>query len=399
MKKVKNLIGILLSICFVYIMTIIPFSTLQQFPNSMKLTVDDINNINIKNLTTSVSLENKAVDVISTNKDNTKGKLIFKLFNFFPLKSINIDIVPARKVFLGGFPIGMNLNMDGVLVVSLGTVNTTAGKASCSSKDTIQPGDIIKELNEKQVLKADDIGEILKTVKANNKIPIKLLRNNSSISTTITPLIEEYTNLYKLGLWVKDSVAGVGTVSYIKFDGRYGSLGHPISDSETGTIIPCYDGSVHNCKIIGINKGTRGKPGELKGIYYDSDIIGTIDKNNKFGLFGIFTDSFNGNDVYDVGSRLTASVGKAKIYTTIGDKAEFYDIEIIKAISQNIPNDKSMIVRVTDKRLLQNTGGIVQGMSGSPIIQNGKLIGAITHVFVNDPTKGYGIYLDWMYEN
>jgi stage IV sporulation protein B len=181
---------------------------------------------------------------------------------------------------------------------------------------------------------------------------------------------------------------------------RFGALGHPITDYETGAIIPAKSGKIFTCSVVGLNKGEKGSPGEIKGVFMQGqNSKGTVDNNTQFGVFGTITEKekiIDTNKVADVGSRLTMKPGKATLISSISGVSEEYEIEIIKANYQPSSSDKSFVFRVTDARLLELTGGIIQGMSGSPILQNGKIVGAVTHVFVSDPTKGYGVYVDWM---
>lgn len=372
------LIGLILSLTVFY-----PLYRTATLPNNLILSNDDLEDIAISNVSCSVSDEG----------------LVFKLFNLFPIRTLNAKIEKERKAYIGGFPIGLNIKTDGVLVVDKSFVETSVGKVFPQTE--ILVGDIIKKINGTDILFAENINEAMEKIQKDEEtIQIEVLRNNESKDILSTPVKEYLTGSYRLGLAVRESIAGVGTVSYVKFDGSFGSLGHPICDGDTGTLLPCYDGNVYGCKILGYNKGVRGKPGELRGAFTSNQSIGKIMKNNKFGVYGCY-DNFQGDikNIYEISARFGVTIGKAQILTTLDDKPELFDIEIIRSMNQQTPNDKSMVLRVTDKKLLSTTGGIVQGMSGSPIIQNGKIVGAVTHVFVNDPTKGYGVYLDWMYEN
>ena len=211
--------------------------------------------------------------------------------------------------------------------------------------------------------------------------------------------------MYRLGLWIRDNAAGVGTLTYVRQDNfRFGALGHPVCDIDTGKIMPVSGGNIYKCSIVGFNKGVRGNPGELRGLFLKSGVsVGELDNNNNFGVYGKINEEYvkaMGVEPMMVGFRDSVKTGKAKILSTIdGGKPEEYEIEIIKLNYQSESDKKSMVLRITDERLLNSTGGIVQGMSGSPIIQNGKLVGAVTHVFVSDPTKGFGVYIDWMIDN
>ena len=232
---------------------------------------------------------------------------------------------------------------------------------------------------------------------------LKVRRNGEICDMSISPALDSITNTYKLGLWVKEDAVGIGTLSFVNATTkRFGSLGHSINDSETNEIIDVSGGNIYESKILGIKKGKSGKAGELMGTFSREHVIGSVDKNCEFGVYGFVDDvsTFTVNKTsIDIGGRLSAKPGKAQILSSLdGDEIKAYDIEIIKTNFQQSCNEKSMVIRVTDKELIEKTGGIVQGMSGSPIIQNGKLIGAVTHVFINDATKGFGIYIDWMLE-
>ena len=232
---------------------------------------------------------------------------------------------------------------------------------------------------------------------------LSVTRNGENLQIGILPALDIQTNTYKLGLWVKEDAVGIGTLTFINATtGRFGSLGHSINDSETNECIEVSGGNIYDSRILGVKKGSSGRAGELMGTFSREDVIGSVDKNCEYGVYGYLD---NVNNVIDsktsiqIGGRLSAKPGKATILSCIdGEDIEEFDIEIIKTNFQSSSNQKSMVIRVTDKDLIARTGGIVQGMSGSPIIQNGKLIGAVTHVFVNDATKGFGLYIDWMLE-
>ncbi|MBR5012475.1 MAG: SpoIVB peptidase, partial [Clostridia bacterium] len=228
-------------------------------------------------------------------------------------------------------------------------------------------------------------------------------RDGIPYNCTVYPEKDLASGDKKLGLWVKNDANGIGTLTFIRqSDNRFGALGHAITDYETGVNVPVESGKIYKCSQVGITKASKNCPGELKCVFLQGiNTKGTIEKNTPFGVFGNCTDASSiadFNRTAEIGSRLTIKSGKAKLLSAVSGDLEEYDIEIIKTYYQPDSDDKSFIFRVTDKRLLELTGGIVQGMSGSPILQNGKLVGATTHVFVSDPTKGYGIYADWMAE-
>lgn len=297
------------------------------------------------------------------------------------------------KVYLGGAPLGFTFKCEGVLVVAVSNDNVS----------NLVEGDVIKKIEEFEVFSVENISEILNLkLKDFDILNLTILRNDSEQKATIKPIFDDVSQRYKLGLWIRDDAAGVGTLTYIRKDNlRFGALGHPVCDIDTGSIMPVSDGNVYKCNIVGYKKGMKGDPGELKGLFLrNGSLYGSLDKNCKSGVYGVFSDDkvelVKGEEV-EVADRNEIKSGKAYIRCAIdGCEPKEYEIEIVKAYFQNSRDAKSMFIRVTDKELLEKTGGIVQGMSGSPIVQNGKLVGAVTHVFVSDPTKGYGIFADLM---
>ncbi len=300
----------------------------------------------------------------------------------------------GRTVYVGGFPIGLELRPKGVIVVGPAPVETELG--SVLAQSPLCGGDIIESIEGKEIDNAEQISEILKATDAMS-VMLAVRRGSALLQIRTNLIKEDMTGEKKLGLQIKESVSGVGTVTYVKSNGVFGCLGHPIT-LDNGNMVPCKQGFAYACKILGYSRGMRGKAGELKGAFTNSMPCGKLFKNCKSGIFGQF-DRIPDTERVEVASRREVMPGKATILTTVGDKREEFSIEIVKTSVQNSISGKSMILRITDKRLLSTTGGIVQGMSGSPIIQNGKLVGAVTHVFVSDPTKGYGIYADWMLES
>lgn len=364
------------------------------------VTFEDVEKINEQNMFgkfVDVTLDKSQVEV--GGELPKTGKVIFKLFGLFPIKSVDVQILDDQSVYLGGNAVGFSLKTKGVIVVGKNSILTDSGLVSTSAGDKVNAGDIITHIDGVEINDANDIPNHLVET-SNDKVRLTIKRNQKTFDVDVAPQVDMMGNK-KLGLWVRDDATGIGTLTYV--DSKtldFGALGHPVTDGETGTKIDVQNGQVYDCSVVGIEKGARGVPGELKGVFLSSkNAKGEISGGNDFGLFGKMLDK-NGmvdeNVVAGVGGRLAVKPGKAQIVSSVSGVREYYDIEIIKASKQNSAKDKSMVFRVTDKRLLNLTGGIIQGMSGSPILQNGKLIGAVTHVFVSDPTKGYGIYIDWM---
>lgn len=308
----------------------------------------------------------------------------------------------VEYVYLGGTPIGVVAKLNGAMVIDIVDVTTEHGGISPAARAGILKGDIILSINGVEIKSADTITNIVDKTQG-NFLNIQLIRNDERLSVLAKPEIDLVINKYKLGILVKNDVAGVGTLTYIRTDNkRYAGLGHKIIDPLSTSKDIYNQGNIYDCNIIGSVKGTPGNTGELRGLFSrKSNSLGTIDKNIFCGIYGDYKDKdFNGKEKVKLGTMKNVKPGKAKIYTTVkGSKPELYDIEIVKCAKQNSPEEKSMVIHVTDEKLIKETGGIVQGMSGSPIIQDGVLIGAVTHVFLNDPTRGFGIYIDWMINN
>lgn len=338
----------------------------------------------------------------------TKGSECPEIFNKFielilPGKRQEEAVAPIveESVYVSGFPIGFSVETDGVIVVSLGEIYTNSGYIESPSKVAgIKEGDIVTMVEGQRVTDgASLITLVNEYIKLKPKITVKVLRNNEEKLIEVEPYLDDLAGSYRLGLWVRDNAIGVGTLTYIKRDGTFSALGHPIADFDTNIILPVGDGKVYRCSIIDIKKGVKGEPGELKGLFLKSNYaIGEITTNTDSGITGSF---INKEDVEkytykEVGLLKNNKVkpGKVKIISTIdGSTPSEFDAEIIKTNYSLGNGQKCMIIRVTDDRLIGETGGIVQGMSGSPVLQDGKLIGCITHVFINDPTKGFVDYI------
>ena len=289
--------------------------------------------------------------------------------------------------YVGGVPIGIVLDIGGLLVEGVTGVETEYGTAYPEGLDR---GDIIKSIDGIDVTDCDDINGLLSSEPAR----LEIVRGGRNMEIDVTPIVEAYTKKPKLGVKIKDKLYGVGTVSFVRDNGRYAALGHEIYDAETGTHLDFAGGKVCACKIVGIKQGDRSEAGAiLASIVSDTD-YGSIDCNNNFGIAGNYKGKQELGERLPLASRSEVRPGYAQIRTTVDDKPQLYDIEIIKATKQTGRREKGIIFRITDKNLLKLTGGVVRGMSGSPIIQNGKIIAAVTHVMLNDFTKGYALYAD-----
>ncbi len=340
-------------------------------------------------------------------KTQKKGtvNLDFKLFGVIPLKTMQVNIIPSKKLVACGNTIGVKIRTDGIIVIGVSDVDLGLGEKLEPAKAAgIRVGDIIYEVNGK---KLTCINDLIKQIDSSNgyKLNVKYKRGNSIINTVISPIQGTNDKKYHIGLWVRDSTAGIGTMTFFDPEtNTFGALGHGITDIDTGLLMPVSNGEVLDSNIVAIKRGVQGIPGELKGIFMENKLpMGNIFKNDQYGIYGNLyknNSKLFQNRLYPIGVRGEVKVGKATILSNIeGNTIEEFEVYIEKVARQSFSGSKGLVIKVTDKRLLDLTGGIVQGMSGSPIIQNGKLIGAVTHVLVNDPTRGYGIFIEWMIKN
>lgn len=331
-----------------------------------------------------------------------QNRIQLSLFGLVPVKDITVNVIPARELIVCGNTVGIRLYIKGILVVGISGVLTDDGREVLPVKDTgIEPGDFIIAVNNNEVDKVTDLSRIIDESKG-QEITLRFIHDNRVVESRVTPVQSAEDGKYRIGIWVRDSTAGIGTLTYIEEEtGKFGALGHGITDIDTGIMMPVKNGELLRSSVYGIRKGLQGSPGELQGDFLKSpEVIGEIYWNTAFGVFGKINRSFleelEGRK-YPVGTRSMVKEGPATILSNIhGEEVEEFSVEIQKIARKNLSGPKSMIIKITDPRLLNETGGIIQGMSGSPIIQNGRIIGAVTHVLVNDPTRGYGIFIETM---
>lgn len=321
-----------------------------------------------------------------------------KLFGVIPIKSVELCRTESPVLTAGGTPFGIKLLMDGVMVVKLDD-----SENSCPAKNAgIETGDIIKLIDDIPVSSNQEVQEI---ISGSGGCELKLLvsRGEKEFTAYLNPKWSEEKSGYVGGMWVRDSTAGIGTLTFLdKSTGTFAGLGHPVCDADTGEIIPVSSGKAVPVEITGTVKGKNGVPGELDGCFLSGECMGDLELNNRCGVFGTFTDSvietYHGEE-HKMGFKQDIEKGTAYILcTTDGSMPERYEIEIESINYSSDDSTKNMIIKITDSELIEKTGGIVQGMSGSPIIQNDKIVGAVTHVFISDPTRGYGIFAESMAE-
>ena len=335
-------------------------------------------------------------------KEQGKNEMFLELAGL-PVKKVDVNVLKDFKVIPGGQSIGVKLNTLGVLVVGHHLVTTTEGKVSPGELAGVQVGDIITEINGQKIEKMSDVAPFVQEAGQSNK-PLKIIvtRENGKIETELMPQKEKGEENFKLGLYIRDSAAGIGTMTFYHPESKkYGALGHVISDMDTKKPIIVDDGQIVKSTVTSIEKGSNGNPGEkLARFSSDKEVIGNIKRNSPYGIFGeLNRDMKNGviDEPMSIALSHQVKEGPAKILTVVeDDEVKLFDIEIVSTIPQKFPATKGMVIKITDQELLGKTGGIVQGMSGSPIIQDEKVIDAVTHVFVNDPTSGYGVHIEWM---
>ena len=323
-----------------------------------------------------------------------------KWLGVLPLKTIKVHTVEKQEVLVSGSPVGIYMETKGVLVIDSGEITDREGIRRTPAEHIIQSGDYICEIDGKVLT---GTRQLMQLVRENQGEPMELqvIRHQETIKLEMTP-VETEDGSYKLGIWVRDNIQGIGTLTYVEPNGTFGALGHGISDADTGERLEISDGDLYRADILSIRKGTAGTPGELRGVinYREENRIGTICGNSQYGIRGQMEPGKYAESMKKIPTGLKQEIqtGKAEIRCDIGDGIREYQCEILEIDSNARDTNKCFVLRITDDDLLSRTGGIVQGMSGSPVLQNGKLIGAITHVFVNDPTKGYGIFIENMME-
>ena len=405
MKNKKLLIAFLLfflTIVYVYICAIdaIPKNTI----------LFEGEQLNIKKIIgISLVSKNKNYDTILTStesiEENTQElgttNLEVKLFNTFNVKDIDVSVIKRTKVIPVGQVAGLKLYTTGVLVVGMSEIKGIDNKKYKPYENTgIQEGDTIVQIENDEITGTKELIQKVNSSKG-KELNLKYVRDGEILECAISP-VKTSASEFKLGLWVRDSAAGIGTMTYYEPETKnFVALGHGITDVDTGKLINISNGQFITTKVLSIIKGEDGAPGKIQGSISEQSNIGTIKKNSIFGIYGVAEDvqkiKIDPNKKMNVATRNEIELGEATILCSLDDeKTKEYKIQIEKIYLNNNYDNKSMLIKVTDKELIEKTGGIIQGMSGSPVIQNGKFIGAITNVLVNDPTKGYVVFGDLM---
>ena len=388
MKKAIRIIDGIFALCLIIIYSFIVFGNIV-LPD--KIEAYSTKKIEYKSV---YSVENNSlyqVDYQNSSKVSPIENDI-KLLGIIPVKTTSIIQSKPKKVSVSGESFGIKLYTDGVIIVGIRDVETDKGKCNPAKEAGLEKGDIIIEINGKKVYSADSVTDILNDNNGKDyRITVK--RNGNYKEFLLKPAYSSSQGCYKVGLWVRDSTAGVGTITYYdKSNNTVSALGHPITDVDTNEIMPILDGEAVRATVTKIYKSKAGEAGSLC-CEFTNDIIGTLKKNCQSGIYGKYTCTLKNTYEYEVASPNEIVRGPVQILCTIDSgKAKFYNAQISRISYRENKKGKNMVVKITDERLLEKTGGIVQGMSGSPIIQNGKLVGALTHVIVDSPEKGYAIF-------
>lgn len=332
-------------------------------------------------------------------KNQGSYRLGLKLFGRFPFKEIQVDVVDTHYAIPCGVPVGIYLKSKGVLVIGTGRIRCQDGEEVEPAYGVLQSGDYIEAINGEPLRDKEALISNLNHSGGQEAV-LRVRRNGEELEIRMNP-VQAMDGNYKLGAWVRDDTQGIGTLTYVDTNGNFGALGHGISDSDTGEVVEIQEGALYETEIMGIEKGSAGNPGVMAGVIYygPGSSLGTIEANTKVGIFGKVNDRLEkslGGEAVEIGYRQNVRKGQAWIRSDVSGELRDYEIEIQRVDLNPIQENKSLVLRVVDEELLRLTGGIVQGMSGSPILQDGKLVGAVTHVFVQDSTRGYGIFVEDM---
>lgn len=333
--------------------------------------------------------------------DKRELQMRVKLFGILPLKQVGIRVIEDQELIPVGVPIGIYMKTSGVLVVGTGEFRDISGKKVSPAEHLLKSGDYVMKVNGTDVSEKEEL--ITKIENCNGEEQVLTIRRGEACFEVKIKPVQDQTKKYKLGVWVRDNAQGVGTMTYIDSRGNFGALGHGINDVDTSTLMEMNDGTLYQTEIISIQKGAAGHPGEMTGmiVYSDDRILGDITSNSIRGIFGKCNQkalALGTEEALPIGLKQEIREGEAQILCTVDGTTKYYDIEITDVHLDHDNVNRGIELKVTDPELLAVTGGIVQGMSGAPIIQNGKFIGAVTHVLVQDSTRGYGIFIENMLE-
>ena len=402
MKRILKMLLLVFFLSIVYSYTLV----IEKIPEELvvfegeDISMNTLLGINIKG-ENEETLETSSSEVEKISENVGTSNLEVSLFDAIKIKDVNVNVIPKTKVIPVGNIAGVKLYTSGVLVVGMSEIEGDDNKKYKPYENTgIEEGDTIIKVNDTHINSTDDLIETVNLSKGKD-VKVKYIHEEETKECSMTP-VKTSNSDYKLGLWVRDSAAGVGTVTFYEPSSKtFGALGHGITDIDTNELINIASGEFITTRILDITKGESGNPGKIQGTVENQTNIGTISKNSRFGIYGK-VDNLSSLDIdvskeMEVALREEIQTGKATILCSLDNqKPQEYEIEIEKIFKENNYDNKSMLIKITDERLLEKTGGIIQGMSGSPIIQNGKFVGAVTHVLVNNPQEGYAVFGDIM---
>lgn len=326
------------------------------------------------------------------------------ILGVIPYRQVNVNVLDNEILYAGGELVGIDINTKGIIAVGFEDITSRDGSVSSPAKNAgIRIGDVICAVNGEEVDSAEEFSALLAKYVRQEECALLVAREDVKLQIKVKPT-ENQRGIRQIGLWVRDRIMGLGTLTFISPEQNlYGALGHAVTDSTSGVTIPIKTGKLVGAEVVSLVRGTENKPGEIRGVLNDRRAVyGNVLINNDFGICGRLDGNVNleKKEGYPIALQKEVREGAASILTTLDDDGiKEYEIVIEKTFAQDYPDSKSMLIRVTDPILLDKTGGIIQGMSGSPIIQDGKIVGAITHVLVNDSTRGYGIFIEWMLNN
>lgn len=351
--------------------------------------------LSLKQSSLSTSYQNSGASEVYSPAGQQKATI--NLMGIFPVKQVSVQSIEVPELVPSGKPFGVKMFTAGAIVVGFSDLDTEQGRKSPGRTAGLKEGDLILSVNGEEIKHNEEVASIIEA-SGGSTIPIEVERGSERKKVELTPVLSDGT--YKSGIWVRDSAAGIGTITFVDpSSNAFSGLGHAITDIDTGKIMPVDSGEVCDVTINSIQKGTSGTPGELVGVFTTGQAIGSISANNQTGIYGTLFESCKNQKSYPMALKQEVRTGKASILCSLKEEEpREYSIEIVSVNYNEANKVKNMVIKVTDPKLIQQTGGIVQGMSGTPIIQDGKVAGAVTHVFVNDSTKGYAIFAENMYE-
>ena len=392
-------------------------------PDNIRILVNDIEEFDFKVPMSADFIEDN-IGVISVNHESVPAnqikldlkkpfsinstatgdyKIQLKLFGFINLKEVNLDVIEVNQLIPSGEPIGIYIETNGVMVLGTGVITGEDGYNYEPSLNKLKSGDYVMEANGIKLTSKEQLLNLVLNSNG-NEMELQVRRDEELFDTKIKPVIAS-TGEYRIGAWIRDNTQGIGTLTFQSLDGRFGALGHGITDIDTSLIMEIDHGSISRADIIAITKGRQGAPGELIGVINQSEAnyLGSISKNTSQGIYGLMGNKKITNEQYEravpIGLKQDLKIGPATILSCVENEVKEYDIVIEKIELNSQSPNKGMVIRIVDQKLIELTGGIVQGMSGSPIMQNGKIVGAVTHVFIQDSTKGYGTFIENMLVN